>query len=67
MSKKHIEALKKLNVEDLTKKSVDLKEEIVLARRSVYMQEQQNHQQIKNLRRELARVNTLLSASKETK
>lgn len=60
--KKHMETLSKLKADELTKKAVELRADIEIMRRSVMTGETTNHQTIKQKRRELARVKTLLSS-----
>jgi ribosomal protein L29 len=61
--KKHMEKLLKLDNATLRKRSVELKAEIIESRRGVIGGEIQNTQVVKQKRRELARVNTLLNTS----
>lgn len=61
--------IRKLNTADLTKESTKLREEIADLRRQIVMGETQNSRAIRNKRRDLARMLTVLSEqlTKETK
>lgn len=61
--------IRKLSTADLTKESTKLREEIAELRRQIAMGEVQNSRAIRNKRRDLARMLTVLSEqlTKETK
>lgn len=61
--------IRKLSTVDLTKESTKLREEIAELRRQIAMGEVQNSRAIRNKRRDLARMLTVLSEqlTKETK
>lgn len=61
--------IRKLSTVDLTKESTKLREEIAELRRRIAMGEVQNSRAIRNKRRDLARMLTVLSEqlTKETK
>jgi ribosomal protein L29 len=64
-----IAEIRKLDTADLTKESTKLREEIAELRRQLVMGETQNSRAIRNKRRDLARMLTVLSEqlTKETK
>ncbi len=61
--------IRKLSTVDLTKESTKLREEIAVLRRQIAMGETHNSRAIRNKRRDLARMLTVLSEqlTKETK
>lgn len=65
--KKHMEHLLKLDSTALNKKRAELMTEIIETRRGMLGGEIQNTQVVKAKRRELARVNTMLNTSSNSK
>jgi len=53
--------IRKLSTADLTKKTAELREEIVEAKRHLYLGNTQNVKAVRNKRKDLARMLTVLS------